>query len=50
MLVRMGVGWGLGVGGNDCKAHSWSQKNINLNAYLSASGEMESEPDWERGL
>lgn len=50
VLVRVGVRWGLGVSGNDCEAHSWSQKNINLNAYFSASGERENEPEWESGL
>lgn len=43
MLVMMGVGRGLGVGGNDFEAHSWSQKNINLNAYFPASREREKE-------
>lgn len=38
-----GVGWGLGACGKDFEAHSWSQKNINLNAYFSASGEKERE-------
>lgn len=48
VLVMVGVGWVLGVGGNDFKAHSWSQKNINLNAYFPASRDREKEG--ERGL
>lgn len=34
-------GWGLGAAGNDLEAHSWSWKNIHLNAYFSASRERE---------
>lgn len=42
MLEMVGVGWGLGIDGTDIEAHSWSQKNINLNAFFSDSGETES--------
>lgn len=41
LLVVAGVGWGLGAAGNDFEAHSWSLKNIHLNAYFSASRERE---------
>jgi len=41
--VTMTVYWGLGTDLKDMEAHSWSHRNIHLNAYFFASRECQEE-------